>query len=382
MRKNLIILLSHIIIFSAFSCNHVEKNIAIHSEKNIIFNELLFDTIEIDLSNTSSIGHFEIVNNEIIFFDHEFSLANVLNESYKIENKFLGFGRGPNEISGIHKVTTTPDSDIVILNTDWFIYRFDKNWNKISTVRLNQGNKTASLSKASVFPTPKSTEAYEYESSGISIKMLNEYTLLIPVTTFGVVNEFGNFGLTNKYYKDYCALGRVNLVSGILDSVFLGRPAVYLEKKNKYLANFNFYDFDAYQQNYWVSWEIDSLIYQYKYPDSLICAFGYSGTDMNTNYRPHKKFNDHEHHFYSDRKNFGRYTGIIFDEISNSVLRTYYKGDMRGYGLQIYNNNVLIADISVPDNFRILGRIDDYFFASGLIDEYEGRALLFKFKLE
>ena len=379
MLKGNIILCLFLIITSA--CN-VKEDIKYLGNKKILFNEITIDTIMINLSMTSSLGHFEIVNGNIVFFDHEFSVANVMNDDFNIDKTFIGFGRGPNEISGIHKVTVTSDSSIVILNTDWSVFKFNNNWEKINTIRINQSIQEESLKRAVVFPNPSMVKAYEYEPNGISIEMLNEYTLLIPVTTFGIVNEFGEYGLANKYYSDYFALGRVNMVNGLLDSVFLKRPSVYLEKNNKYLANFNFFDFDLHQNNYWVSWAIDSLIYQYKYPDELICAFGNAGVEMETNYQPHKKFDDHEKNFFNDRKKCGHYTGIFYDQYTDLIYRTYYKGFEKGYGLQVYNDYSLIADLEVPNDFRLLGRIGDHLFANGTIDEYNGTAFLYRFKIQ
>jgi hypothetical protein len=380
MLKKIDLLFIFFIFLIISSCN-VKEDIKHLGDKNIIFNEITFDTIIVSLSSTSSLGHFEIVNGNIVFFDHEFAVANVLNEDFIIEKAFIGFGRGPNEITGIHKVAATSDSSIVILNTDWSVFKFNNNWEKINTIRINQSIQEESLKRAVVFPNSSMVNAYEYEPNGISIKMLNEYTLLIPVTTFGIVNEFGEYGLANKYYRDYFALGRVNMVNGLLDTVFLKRPAVYLEKKNRYLSNFNFFDFDLHQNNYWISWAIDSLIYQYKYPDELICAFGHAGAEMDVNYQPYKKFDDHEKNFFNDRKNYGYYNGVLYDEYNGLIYRSYYKGYEKGYGMQVYKDYSLIADVEVPDNFRLLGRIGDHLIANGTIDEYNGTAFLYRFKI-
>lgn len=370
-----------LMIFLISCSNRTESVCEVISERNIKLHAIDYDIIRVDLKNTSLMGQFQVFNNKIVFFDHEFATANVLDKNFSIEKQYLGYGKGPNEISGIHRVSNFVDSSFVVVNSNWMIYLIDKNWNIKHSSIFTQNPDEKPTKQAIYFPHSDMLQAYEYESNCKSIKMIDKQTLLLPITTYGIVNEFGNYGLADKYYKNYFALGKVDINTGNLDSVFLNRPSVYLQDGNKYLANFNFFDFDVYDEHYWVSWEIDSIIYQYNYKNNTMNAFGCSGIDMRTDYAPYKSFEEHEMNFFTDREKYGFYTGIFYDRKTDMVFRTYYKGKNRGNGMQLYENNILIADIAVPQEFNVLGRIGNYIFASGLIDEYNSIAYLYRFSI-
>ena len=337
------------------------------SEKNVL---LHLDSVEIDLSPTSSIGEFRIINNQLVFLDKEFASAYLFDKDFKIIDRKLGFGKGPNEIFGINWITVAPDSSIIIFDTNGFIYSINKHWEVTNRCRFEG------------YYSPKWKVHFWTEYNGKSIKSLHSGKLLIPVTAEEKkMNPYGFFNASDLYYKVCPALGEVDVPSGKTKSVMASRPPIYSRKENSYLAMFNFMDFVVKDNSYLLSWAVDSLIYTYRYPDALIYTFGCSGKDMNTKYIPYKNIEDAQANIATDFERFGYYTQLTYDKESERLFRCYYKGNGVGNGLQIYQDTVLLTDLAVPRNFYFIGKLNGYYLGSCLPDESAEKITLYQFKL-
>ena len=70
--------------------------------------------------------------------------------------------------------------------------------------------------------------------------------------------------------------------------------------------------------------------------------------------------------------------------ISNqSLFRSYKKKDIEKDGLQIYKEGKLIADVSVPTNFRVMGYMAPYYYSYIIPnkDEEDNSLMLYRFRL-
>jgi len=372
--KNITYIITIIILIYVFSYCKSENthnnifSVSIISEKDIKISEIQIDSVKIDLSNSSSNGFLQIINDQIIFFDTEYASAYILDSNFNLSTRKLGLGKGPNEILGINYVTASLDSNIIIFDSNGFMYSIDKNWNKKRTMRYSHFSW-------------KNNE-YECNYGCKSINFLDLKKLLIPVDIpYNKINKFGEYDGSKAYYNKTAVLGEVNLENGKIEKVFGLRPPVYMEKKNQYLAMFNFNDFTVHNKTYVISWMIDSLIYEYSYPDSLICAFGVAGNQMNIAYRPYQKYADVRANYLKDYETFGYYTCLKYVEQDGLLFRCYQKGGGKCNGLQIYNNKILIADIAVPRGFIFLGKQNNKYFGYSKIDEYNETMTLYKFNL-
>lgn len=140
-------------------------------------------------------------------------------------------------------------------------------------------------------------------------------------------------------------------------------------------------DFVVIDSSYMVAWAVDSLIYHYQYPDSLMYSFGRAGRDMNIQYIPYRDIDDIKKYAYRDYELFGYYTQLEFDKESGLLFRVYYKGSGKGSGLQIYSDKTLIADVDVPKHFKIIGSLNGCFYGSDEPNEDKENVMLYRFKI-
>lgn len=58
-------------------------------------------------------------------------------------------------------------------------------------------------------------------------------------------------------------------------------------------------------------------------------------------------------------------------------------GDIEKDGLQIYKEGKLIADVSVPTNFRVMGYMAPYYYSYIIpnMDEEDNSLMLYRFRL-
>ena len=185
---------------------------------------------------------------------------------------------------------------------------------------------------------------------------------------------------TGLYYSENLTMALLSIDSGKVEKLICNYPLIYQKQKN--LVNFKFSLFDTYEKRFLYSYEADSLIYCMNLGDTTITSFGIAGKDMNQNYKQYFTLNDASHNFSKDRNKFGYYHSIVIDPHHDLVFRTYRKGEHSPYdGLQVYQQNCLIADYQTPKNFTFLGYISPWFYASGPLDYDNEQMIIYRFNL-
>lgn len=115
---------------------------------------------------------------------------------------------------------------------------------------------------------------------------------------------------------------------------------------------------------------------------------------MKQNYQTTETYDKAMEQWKQDRVNNGYYTDIsVFAEqdlifrfytvgvkkrLEDSEIKTEYDSPRR---MQIYKNRVLIGDLKVPNRFKIVGKIGDYFIADGIVDDIKEKIAFYKFKI-
>ena len=116
--------------------------------------------------------------------------------------------------------------------------------------------------------------------------------------------------------------------------------------------------------------------------DTTITSFGIAGKDMNQNYKQYFTLNDASHNFFFFINKYSYYHSIVIDPHHDLVFRTSRKGEHSPYdGLQVYQQNCLIADYQTPKNFTFLGYISPWFYASGPLDYDNEQMIIYRFNL-
>lgn len=152
----------------------------------------------------------------------------------------------------------------------------------------------------------------------------------------------------------------------------------YVEEKYSSFFAYNYMSIK--NDSLYVTYSADSFIYVYDKDNNLSHKFGVSGPDMKNSYLLAKSLNFYMDNFKMAHKNYGFYTSIYVDE--DYVFRSYTKNKGEIGGLQIYKNEDLIYDIEVPKKFNVIGKINDCYYADGIVDEEKNILGVFKFEIK
>lgn len=133
-------------------------------------------------------------------------------------------------------------------------------------------------------------------------------------------------------------------------------------------------------EEFYITYQVDSLIYRCDKNFNIIDHFGVQGRDMNTNYTAcGTTMESFANAITSDTNNVGQYYWL--KTYKNYVFRSYFKSkDAKSDGLQIYKDGILIGDVDVPHNFKVIGKIKDYWVTAIDINEEQNAMSFYKFK--
>lgn len=206
---------------------------------------------------------------------------------------------------------------------------------------------------------------------------------LFPVPTNQVTDI--NYLENLSDYLDKCNhISEVNLLSGKDGNMFAtGYPPMYKESPYNYVI-FSAINFDIDKDGvFYVSYEADSLIYKYNSGYQPLGSFGYSGKNMDRDYVKIDDYKECRKQYKIERKEKGYYEWVEYIDETNLLFRSYKKGlNDSTDGLQIYRDMVLIADVSVPKNFKIAGYVAPYYYSQAVADDEKEQLIFYRFKLQ
>ncbi len=353
------------------------------TESNIINTKFKLDTITFDKIESSYTGAIEYINDSIVFVDFRFCWIYIFDLNGKLIDKKLGQGRGPRELntSFIDGYCFLNNGKRVFIGSSNDIHVFDENWNRLKQTHINWKGSVKYGTAAQILKNPSPDEPSIYSVEYANLKMQNfGNSVFIPIySEHPKFNGFTGF----EYYTEGNIIAELNLENTEITRLFGRRTPELLNYK--YLMHHSMFRFDIDSKyNFYISHEIDPLIYIYNKDYSVQSAFGISGKDMDTNYQELKILDRKKYQqlFFDDRPKRGYYTGIKVFENQGLVFRSYKKSEAAKYdGLQVYKNKVLIADFEVPKNLEIKEFIQPYYYSNALIDEETEKINIIRFKL-
>ena len=378
MRKYFLLLFSVLILGCGNNNSHkVESEISdIHE-----IHKISLDTIYLEHVTSSYNGDIQIYKDSIYFIDYRFGWVFIFNNKGKFISRKLGQGRGPKEIpiKSISGYCLLRNGGIVFIGSTLDGYYFDQNWNMLSFFRIDRTG-TKNWKQDNLTPENPYTYTMDYENLTIRSDPASKY-LFIPV--YAEQKNFNPF--MAKYYKESRMIEKVRIQDGVVVDLFGRRSPEYL--KYRYLPQYSFISFDIAHSDYvfYVTHEIDSLIYVYDKKFQLIKTFGSAGKAMNTNYNEidHVDWMEFQRLFFIERPKHGYYSYLEYVDETGLLFRSYKKSDSNSFdGLQIYKNDSLIGDMKVPKNFIVKGYIKPYYYSGPYIDEEHETVMLYRFKLE
>lgn len=359
------------------------QNIPNHSGRvNDIFSKISLDSFFIYMGEdylTSMEGDFFLQKDTIYFGDQQLASVFMYDTAGHFLSSRIKKGKGPGEILGLHKMTPLPEG-YAIMDQQWNIYFFNRQWNKENQYRINwQTQKSYKVLLDN--PDPNERAIYEVEYTKNNLRPLGDKHLIFPIVTEHVrYNSYGGENARHFYENSY-TIAIMEQENGNIVRMCCNYSPVY--SHYKYLPNFKYVFFDTFKDTLLYSFEADTLIYKININDTIPnLSFGIAAKGLNTKYSETRDLKQADENFATDRKTFGYYDYLKFIPQKQILFRGFYTGTpIQKYGLQVYRNSVLTAEIIVPDNFKVFGYSAPYYYATGKPDYNNDRMKIYKFKL-
>ncbi|MFI3263200.1 MAG: hypothetical protein R3Y26_09900 [Rikenellaceae bacterium] len=355
--KIIVLILGYLL---SYGCSR-DINEIIHLGKNSETQvNIVIDTIETEIYNSSAVGNFFVKDSIVTFVDAvtcEFY-------DYTLSGRYLGTyfqkGRGRNEISSLmyaYPIENDSNERCLIVDNSNMIssYRLEeKKISKNGVVDFGWENR-----KTNKFHSPSIYNILAFSDFGVRFNLVNDETVMFPISIINRNTKSADYVIAQRYDSG-AIFGELDLKSMRVKRVFGKFPNIYKTNPTPHLETF---DYAIKSDTIYVNHTIDSLIYVYKYPDKLLYTIGYECKNIGRNYT-HTKNIDVMGNFKIDIQNCGLNSGLLLCS-NNTLCRSYFKSAKSGEcGLQVYdiNTNNLIMDINVPNYFKLLTYKDGYYY--------------------
>ena len=374
-------------VLSFFSCNEDEVIDEFYSakqitEKNFIYNSIEYETLVLDSVSTSYQGFFHVNNDKLNFLDSRFGWLFIFDTYGNLVDKKFGRGGGPTEISAaeIAYYAIKPNNGYFITGVSWDNYNFSEDYYLKNKSIMDWGSDFSKITDLQKEVNPLDPKMYnlDYDKRAIAT---DSYVL------FPLNSQYQNFNLSyENYFTEGKIFAKMDIETGKINQL-IGRRSPFYEK-NKNLGLFSSVMIDIYGNDFCFSFETDPTIYVLdKSLKNVKKSFGVSGRNMKMDY-PNINETVNRQDLISigklwneGRSSKGYYTSIKYVPERQLLFRTYHKGGKDTDGLQIYNDNIIIADVDVPKGFNVFGYIEPYFYSKSVIDDNDEQLFLYRFKL-
>lgn len=339
------------------SCN-ISEEAAIfkspNSKKEIKHTTLESQIVKLDSSFFSIATELHIYGDKMICIDKMYCYAYIYDTLGKYIGRKLGTGHSNKEISGSEITIFGVNSNgTYVVFSDVQAIIFDSTFTKISSF----------IMPTKVRDTPNS-EVYGqnpmiYSWSWRNRLIRSNHDKIFMTVDMRRINYIED---KKRYFNEGRTIMCIEPSTGIPEHVFARYSDRY---KNSNMQSFYMSTFDIDDDgNFYVSLEADSLIYQYDKDFKQTNTFGNAGNNMRTDYVSidlADKLNDI---IDNERKLKGFYEQVEYIQERNTLLRLYRRGsaDEHNDGLQLYENNTLIADIDIPKGYKIAGYSEPFIY--------------------
>ena len=325
--------------------------------------------IPVDIETCSFSGFSGVDGDHLYFLDQFFCFLYEISPSGLIIQRHLGLGNGPDEVPfRYHSGMTVEKNDLLFIgNTyDAYLFRNFMNRERMQIIVSGNGNSLEDSKAYTSF-----SEVLRRKGNQCFFNIYSEADYCNP------------WEHSKKYFANAHILMEIDLKS--MREKPIGKYSQYYcdnHDKVKHLFQIN-YDIDD-KDNFYVSYQADSLIYVYDKKFNPIKAFGFKGINMNTDYGAAKpNLDDFNRVWAEDIPNKGYYNWLEYIDETGMTFRSYQKGSHTDVdGLQIYQDGVLIADVEVPKHFKVAGYIPPYYISQIICDEEAETMKFYKFRLD
>lgn len=367
--------------FSACQNDHVErKEFSVYSEKSRDARSIRIDTLTLKDPSFTERGYFRIHEGSILFFDYSLLTVSQFNTQGEFIERYLGRGGGPGEIESFQYHGFMPDGRSVFLGTSYDLSIYSKDWSRSQgTEYMDWGRTKGRYTKADIDLTGTYSFNFTnglYDSKHLSVNSKEEFYMSLWISP-GVNPSFHGYDGNTNYFKNSRAIGLANAISGEVLKVFGNKPSQYQEYETTPI--FDFFNYDLKDDSLFVAFAAADLMQVYTPNQELAYEFGVAGTDMNKDYEGVRDIETSEKIWRKEYSEKGYYYHVYVSD-EDLLFRSYTKNDSLG-GLQVYKGVTLVGDFTVPKRFSVLGKIDDYYYADGYIDEESDQLGIYRFRL-
>lgn len=379
-----IILLTLIGLF--FSCKEEKQATSKHyynknnTNKEKFNTEIVFtiDTLEIDSDiETSFNGNYTINKNTIVFNDLFFAYLFQFDKKLKIVSKHFGLGKNANELLGADYVTYSNITDkyYVLSSKTGVIAVINSKFKKEKEFEINFNIKR-SREEVTNKPLAHLMDSYEidYGYDGL-LNIFDENHIAIAITSSHP--KFNGYFNSKYYYENSRVIALINIEDEYIDRLIGRRPPLFLKKQ---LPNYDHFNYQVVNDSIYLNFYPEATIYKIdKNADTLMEAIGVKGKEMKTDYVATSTYSEAYKRELEDYTQYDFYNSLYVN--NNLVFRGYTKNDAKNDGMQIYKNQKLLADLDFPKGYKIIGKIDSYYYASKISIKRREDMTLLKLKI-
>lgn len=319
----------------------------------------IIDTLSVKVPGSSGTGNFYMKDSIITYVDAMACTFFDISLNGELLSQYFQKGKGPNELLSVmfaYDIKNDIHNRCFIIDNSNRVSLFNtknKNINHVGSIDFGWSNH-----RHNDYKSPSLYNIIEFTDLGVSFYSISDSIVLFPLSIINRVTKSPDI-ITKKRYKNGAILGELNLKTMKVEEVKGKYPEIYRQKPMPHLE---FFDYALVSDTLYVNHAVDSLIYVYKYPDNLLYCIGYECIGINRDYTT-KSTIDFSVTFKEDLRRVGLNSGVVYCKENNTLCRTYFKSAATGKcGLQIYRDNNLIADVNVPDFFKLLGYRDGYYY--------------------
>lgn len=377
MKKLVVLLVASCVIVG---CGQKETSFKAAPVKNVsktnVRSSLSIEKIVLDSVSTSSYGESYITNNDqIAFMDERFCTLSEFDTSGRLLKTSLGSGPGPTElqIGRVAGQTYLNDGRLFLLgyNLDFHVLSSDLRDKDIFVLDRKEN---VEIDKSSMIYTNQYSDMVcrSYQNS-VYFNMYSEHP------------DFNYLDNMDDYLAKCRHIWKVDIDAKEDKGLFLpGYPENYLEEPYKNVPFLGTcFDMDN-QGNFYVKYDKDSLIYEYTNEFEPVRAYGYAGENMNNDYLAIHNYKESRKNYRSERNEKGYYYWIEYVDETGLLFVSYRKDLEDSDGLQIYKDGRLVADVTVPKKFRVMGYVAPYYYSYiiPLLDEEDDSLIMYRFQLD
>ncbi len=384
-------------LFFMFSCKPSDNNLTVEVEE-ISYTNLerigeaplkSIDSIELfqieiqDIGNPVGEGFSYVLDNQLLFFDLAKGEVLEIDPETGSQKVVISKGDGPNEIPRFQSFTHSDDKRVFLDGYAFFVY--DSNWEQITRGSYDF-YANDEMSEIEANPSGDMIGVYEIKYHENQPHIMDD-KLWINIESS---NPKFNFLMNESYYRDSRIVGEVNLNSGEVERILGRRTPIYLNYK--FIPHHDTFYLTPYGDDFILSFEPDSAIYLVDKMLNPTSYFGGKGIGMNQAYREISEIEEYSSGGNAALTKEGFYKHLYGSKEDKLILRTYTLGnealEILNYRdnpkrMQIFKNFQLIADVSIPTYFRVIGKIGDYYYADGSGENPDNEELLiYRFKID